>query len=444
MAFLALAACGVMLLVSLASAQSEPVAPTVTPVASPPSTTPAAGPPPAQPVPGATPTPVVPTPVVPPPTGARPPAAPAKDAESEGDSDLPDFADLRTPDSPAFVLLGVSPTEIQRPTSTRQLAVTLSDAFAADGAVGIPDAFALELSPFWLVPHDDLSLEEFVNARFFETLGQNATFSLATTTEEVAGATPEEVASRTLLGFGGRTRVIERRNQPCMAQLEALRNRNQTYSAELRSVVNDPANASLSDAEFTNKIEAKKAEIDAKQAGVAEDFNKAAETCEADVGAHDGFVLDVAFAGAFTFLQAAFKRGKLSKLGAWMTLGYAGDYVSLLAMGKYQQDAMELDNQRSTADAGLRFIGYFDRFAFSTELVLRLIIDEAQDRGKSAQWRVTGGVDYHIGDGVWLNTTFGRDYEDDEDGSLIALLNLRADFGDRSIEKPTLEPPRSE
>ena len=73
------------------------------------------------------------------------------------------LADLRTPTSPAFTLLGIAPTDIERPTTPRAFAVSLLSALRdGDGSL-LPRDFALEVAPYWLVQRPTLSFTAYSN-----------------------------------------------------------------------------------------------------------------------------------------------------------------------------------------------------------------------------------------------------------------------------------------
>jgi len=79
------------------------------------------------------------------------------------DAKTSDFDKLKTPSSPAFTLLGVSPSEIQRPSTPKAVAMALGQ-FVSGTSLVVPKNFALEVTPFWLAHHPDLTLEDYQNA----------------------------------------------------------------------------------------------------------------------------------------------------------------------------------------------------------------------------------------------------------------------------------------
>lgn len=107
--------------------------------------------------------------------------------------------EYETPLAPAFVILGVNPTTIARPTTPRAFAVeALSLVSAAQD--GLPQTYALQVTPYWLKNHPELSFHDYVSASFGQMLLHNLTFSVATTPE--SDLTPEAVPG---LGLGVRS-----------------------------------------------------------------------------------------------------------------------------------------------------------------------------------------------------------------------------------------------
>jgi hypothetical protein len=41
-----------------------------------------------------------------------------------------------------------------------------------------------------------------------------------------------------------------------------------------------------------------------------------------------------------------------------------------------------------------------------------------------AQWRVVGGIEYEVAEGLWAQATFGRRFDTAREGSLVAQLGL--------------------
>src|SRR5882724_2241992 len=69
------------------------------------------------------------------------------------------LGDLKTPTTPAFVLIGTSPTVVERPTTPQDVALTVYNAVRTAG--GLPRDFALEVAPYWLFSHPKLTYADY-------------------------------------------------------------------------------------------------------------------------------------------------------------------------------------------------------------------------------------------------------------------------------------------
>ncbi len=92
-----------------------------------------------------------------------------------------EISELKTPTSPAFALLGVSPNEISRPKSLNDLEVSFMNAFYNNGGFQFPRNFALETNPSQLFrKKQEMSLEEWGNPTYRQQMWRNFSISGAT------------------------------------------------------------------------------------------------------------------------------------------------------------------------------------------------------------------------------------------------------------------------
>ena len=63
--------------------------------------------------------------------------------------------DLKMPNSPAFILLDVAPTSIDRPTTTKAFSTSILNNVNKNN--GIPQNYAVEFTPYWFFKHPNLS-----------------------------------------------------------------------------------------------------------------------------------------------------------------------------------------------------------------------------------------------------------------------------------------------
>src|SRR4051812_4001309 len=110
--------------------------------------------------------------------------------------------DLKTPAAPAFQLLGIAPTDVERPTTPRAVAVSLLSTLKQGDTV-LPNGFAMEVAPYWLVPHSRLEFGTYINPSPAQSLRQ--TFSISVATSKAQSPPAEAAAGLLDIGIGART-----------------------------------------------------------------------------------------------------------------------------------------------------------------------------------------------------------------------------------------------
>src|SRR6185295_109950 len=98
-----------------------------------------------------------------------------------------------TPDVPAFTILGISPTQIERPTTPKAFGLSLLSA-SKEGTNLIPSNYAVVLAPYWM-QHAAVTLNDYVRPGVQQSLVQTLTVSLATARSGAAStATSTDIA----------------------------------------------------------------------------------------------------------------------------------------------------------------------------------------------------------------------------------------------------------
>ena len=100
-------------------------------------------------------------------------------AAAQGQTTPPLQLELSTPDNTAFSILGVSPTQIERPTTPKALSLSLLAA-ATDDTNLMPNKYAVAAAPFWMRPNR-LTIDQYVRPTIGQSLAQTFTISFATT-----------------------------------------------------------------------------------------------------------------------------------------------------------------------------------------------------------------------------------------------------------------------
>src|SRR5688572_30147173 len=117
-------------------------------------------------------------------------------ANAQGSDSLPNVASLRAPATPAFVLLGVSPSDVSRPQTPGDLALSFVN--AASSATRLPEDLAREVCPYWLLPHARNPWQSDTTRSIAGSLARTFAVSVATAKSE------DDAAPSTGLGIGVR------------------------------------------------------------------------------------------------------------------------------------------------------------------------------------------------------------------------------------------------
>ncbi|HEX6369139.1 MAG TPA: hypothetical protein VF006_09405 [Longimicrobium sp.] len=329
---------------------------------------------------------------------------------------------LKTPTSPAFVILGVEPTSVERPTTPRAFALSLYSASQTSSGV-IPENYAAEFAPFWMRRQPQVTWES-----YFEdpTPGLAQTFSVSLATKSlVAGAD-----SSTGVGIGIRaTPVVGHAS----ARADSL--------AHLLDDLQD-TRLDLLDSLRTARIANNTVRMEFWQGHLhknATDAQSVAEKLQAN-DERVGLRLELAGALAGQYPGNDFQAGKIGSAGAWGTVAYRLENPSmdLLMVGRYLRN--KGDAEQNVWDVGGRAVLLYERFSGSVEWVARSASDP-EGPGPGGQPalesgnRVVGLLEYRATDDLYVSFSFGQDYprEGDDRQPLVAILGGQFNFGSKPL-----------
>lgn len=348
--------------------------------------------------------------------------------------EIAEFDKLRTPASPALVLLGVAPAKIQRPNVPATVAASLVEAFGAGGS-NVPNGYAIEVAPYWLVPHPTLTLRNYAQnpASFARTF----TVSLASADSTVG----DDALASSRLAFGVRGMLISSAEKLatdtlCIGRAEAAGAFiAQGVGAIIAAFVaaNPGATADRIEAERSKAMDSVLRQApDSIQEVVSEEFE---EGCIDLFSVNRGFTLDVAGGGAWAFRDGAWENGTMSRAGVWLTPAFKwSQHGDMVGVASIHWQGLDSDSTSRVIDLGVRAIYAWNRFAISAETIYRNL---GGDVSGDDLWRVDVGLDVELRDGLWLTSTFGRDFNARDARSLLAIANLQWNIGDRSIQPVT-------
>lgn len=345
----------------------------------------------------------------------------------------PDFNRLRTPESPAFHILGFAPSSIARPTSPKAFAFSFLNSLREQEQISlIPSNFAVEVNPYWWASHPDLSFREYQGGGI-RNLYRTLTLSLATADSSIDG--PDGARSFRRIALGARANLFGTQQEPaCVRDMVAiLRRLTEDVGARINAeILRDPT---LRDAA---RIEARRQQIfqealaSLSPADEARLSARGRQQCTDDVADRHGFVVSLAAAAGFGFLEMAepgalfpTPEGGLNTLGLWITPSWLSGRFSAIGVARFVWRDMATDT-RTAWDVGARAVYSYGRYAASAEGLYR-----RRDTGGDGEneYRLATVFDIRVSTDLWLTATFGRDFEETGGSGLIALANLQWNIG---------------
>lgn len=241
--------------------------------------------------------------------------------------------DLRTPTSPAFIILGIEPTAVERPTTPRALALGLVS--ATDGGTVIPENYALEFAPYWLNRHPNLTFDDYFHARGIQAIKQTFSLSFATSRGGEDSTITNVGGGFRVIPVPGRTSRLLERIVTEMDSIQAVGSQSLVPELGEAEEALEEDTLALEDAriagdevrvrELTQKVRADRerlARAQEKWLAMADTLSKLARRFETENQERVGFIFQLAGAVGATYPQNDFSAGQLNRLGAWTTLSY--------------------------------------------------------------------------------------------------------------------------
>lgn len=363
---------------------------------------------------------------------------------AQSDDAVPAFNGLRTPVSPAFVLLGIAPTVVERPNTPSDLALSVLNRSAA--FTSLPRDIALELSPYWLVKHPTLRWQDDIGRGVGTSVARTMTISFATAE---LGTTDRPVTGLSLAfraaPFSGRL------SDTTVAQLAKIDSTLTGHSALLDSLTASgvaeidairlrevrAAAAQGDSAAMKTALARHQARLDSLTREGMEDprylarMDSSREQFKQLAFIREGFVLEVAAGAAMQAPGGAADSAKLARFGAWITAGYEGPTLSFVFVNRFL--ASSVDSTFDAVDLGMRLIYTSGRYAISAEGSFRTFTEAG---APSNEYRVAALVDFQLQKGFWVTGTFGRDYSAGTPGSLIAQVGFSMNMAGERVKIP--------
>lgn len=319
---------------------------------------------------------------------------------------------LRPPPAPAFVLLGVAPAAVERPTSPRALGLTLLS--ATGGRDLLPRDYALEVAPYWLTPHPALTFDGYYAAGVGRAILQTLSFSLATTRLPA----PDSIEPGTGLGIGFRTAPLAGRAPPVfdtlLPRLDSLLEQRLRVRHALRRA-SDPAERAAQQA-IADSLEAEATQV--------------ALAIQAADKERVGWVVEIAGAVVWDFPRNLIDSSRVARSGLWLTAAYRvpAPAIDLIAVLRYVRDERPgTAGGRDIVDGGARLVIRAQGLDVSGEFVEHM--GRAAGGLPAPGYRLAASLEYRLQRDLGLVATIGKDDGDDGAPHLVAQIGLTLGAG---------------
>lgn len=394
------------------------------------------------------------------------------------------FETLKLNSSPAFVVLGVEPDNIQRPSTPTKFVAGLQNALI-NGELKPNVAF--EISPYYMANPLDSSNQRFDASyylldkkSFFQTVARTFSLSLATSASD--SVTFGTLESSTALGLGARFLLVDGKANQALKiwhtaliqkvfyqRLSALAKTYYETSFEtdlvIEKAVDDLKNIyipglkvnSMSDKELEQFISQQKKDISyqLKSSGayntktevvayIQEKYNQSITSESEKLAtlnqktnplAKQGFMLEMAFGQALVFENSTYQGLKGAKTAFWFSPSYRWDatgknpkqifLIDILGVMRYtinnQSAGVDVANY---FDAGLKGAITLNRLSAGVEYVYRYASKTPIGFTKNYTYRLSTGIDYKLTDGITFKFNFGTNF----DGNTSTYTNPKQVF----------------
>lgn len=327
--------------------------------------------------------------------------------------------DVKTPPSPAFVLMGIEPSAVERPTTPRALGASLLSALNDESSPSSPKNFALEVAPYWLTSHPKLTYDQYNQPDFGQALLQSLSVSVATK-QQTAGS--DATPGSTLGGAGVRTAWLLGKPSSIEGQLRtAIQNLAADLAAKAPPMPGQPPPDPMNDPTFTKLIDA---------------FRNAR---------YEGrWFIEAAAASTALFTDNNAEKSQHQKSGVWVTPSYrmsrtsfdsstntvtSQPNIDFLAVVRWISDHTGTE-RTSPLDLGARLLWNNGDLSISAEHV------ERRRTSKNSS-RTAAVGEFKLSDNMYLTATFGKNFKDENPkGTLIGIFGLHFGIGSKPVLSP--------
>jgi hypothetical protein len=395
-------------------------------------------------------------------------------------SDEINLEDLKTPNSPGFQILDISPSSIERPASPKEFA--LSALNISNNASAIPKNFALEMSPYWYFKPANANVYKYLNLKYVDpstrqvhnyvAAGILNKLSLSIASSFSDSTSGSLLANTNYISFGARTNLLTIRSKKQNDDFSNLVTAMSVRVGEVRKALNaqqipwknrsnilkstlDSVTDGLRSGSDTQQINKEIADLNDSiksfQKNFANNLEKTLDTDDkymvfkqsAENFTGDElplFQLDAAYAYSEALPDNQYSGRRFNRSGLWFNatlsttlLKQKQDHLSFIFLFRLINDNVLTDTSKNNfekenaIDAGGKIDYTIGRFSIAFESLKRSYSNNTD----LSSIRTVGIVQYKINDNLYITGTYGKNFGDTN--NLFALLGLNWGFGNSPL-----------
>lgn len=325
-------------------------------------------------------------------------------AQAKKDNTLK-LSDIQLSNAPAFNILDISPSSIQRPASTKAFTTNV----LSNLTNGIPQNYAMEVTPFWFMKHPHLNTSGYMGINTPDTFtsgkvkyNQNIFNSLkfASVSAALVNKDSSTNAGRLAnhnLGFGVQTTVLAVYRQTDLKNI---------YEKALRwkQAINTPGAGPSTGADL-NTFEANTQPL--------------IDSLKEALKAKPLFSIDFAGATNIAFDSNTIKSNRLNRTGLWLNFNLSlplvansnDNYFNLSGVTRYIFAKDSLNDNKQYIKTNYFDFGAKAEFSFrNLSLAYEYIRRTSSAATVTASFRSVGLIQYKLSDGLFLTGAFGQNF----------------------------------
>jgi hypothetical protein len=382
---------------------------------------------------------------------------------------------LTSPSSPGSILLGVNPSDIQKPTDLTGIWTSVRN--ATNNFSSFPTSFAIDIAPKWVFGKKSITYDDFIGNK--KVFGQTFTASYSQVSQNDSNYTGlkqgigfsfslfrGKITDKKYLGIvdsiHNQLRTLNDANR---SRLAILRSKDSAYRSlqnqehlidSLLSLIwshSNPADIPARDSllaariNIDDSIHKKDDGFIAKAKSYADSINSARIASlksfeNAIVPVRKGFFLNIAAGTIVKYDNFKANTSSLTNESAWLNFGYDGintdtsgkSYFSFIALSRliannYDELYKSGTNEKYTTwDNGLRIVYTTNnqKLSFSGEAIARKLYNVQSSN--SFAYKYLANIDFQVSKNQRLTFSYGKDFENHitKDSNVIGYINFVA------------------